>query len=72
MELHPRLMRDAENLWAVMEHRHRATERDGVWRHPDMLPTTRHLGDPLSYVHLVYRGNDDGNFDAELRKLLGE
>ena len=72
LELRPRLVRDAENLWAAMEHRHGATERDGVWQHPDMLPTARHLEDPLSYVHPAHRGDDDGDFDAELRKLLGE
>ena len=72
LELRPRLIRDAENLWAVMEHRHGALERDGVWQHPDMLPTARHLNDPLSYVHPAHRDEDDGEFDAELRKLLGE
>ena len=49
-----------------------AVERDDVWRHPDMLPTARHLEDPLSYVHPSHRSEDDGDFDAELRKLLGE
>ena len=72
LDLRPRLIRDAENLWAAMEHRHGALERDGVWRHPDMLPTARHLEDPLSYVHPNHRDQDDGHFDAELRKLLGE
>ena len=72
LELRPRLIRDAENLWAAMEHRHGALERDGVWQHPDMLPTARHLEDPLSYVHPAHRDEDDGEFDAELRKLLGE
>lgn len=72
LDLRPRLIRDAENLWAAMEHRHGALERDGVWRHPDMLPTARHLEDPLSYVHPNHRDQDDGDFDAELRKLLGE
>ena len=72
LDLRPRLIRDAENLWAAMEHRHGALERDGVWQHPDMLPTARHLEDPLSYVHPAHRDEDDGDFDAELRKLLGE
>ena len=72
LELRPRLVRDAENLWAALEHRHGPVERDDVWRHPDMLPTARHLEDPLSYVHPSHRSEDDGDFDAELRKLLGE
>ena len=72
LELRPRLVRDAENLWAAVEHRHGSAERDGVWQHPDLLPTARHLEDPLSYVHPAHRDEDDGDFDAELRKLLGE
>ena len=72
LELRPRLIRDAENLWASLEHRYGFNERDGVWRHPDLLPTAAHLADPLSYVHPDHRDGEDGDLDAELRKLLGE
>ncbi|MDO5067516.1 MAG: zinc-dependent metalloprotease [Propionibacteriaceae bacterium] len=72
LELRPRLVRDAENLWAAQEHAHGAEARDAIWRHPDLLPTAQHLADPLSYVHPDHRTGDEGDLDAELRKLLGD
>ncbi|WP_185744200.1 zinc-dependent metalloprotease [Arachnia propionica] len=72
LELHPRLVRDAENLWASQEHAHGPEARDAIWRHPDLLPTAKHLADPLSYVHPDHRTDDEGDLDAELRRLLGD
>lgn len=70
LELSPRLVRDAENLWAAVEHDRGIEGRDEVWSHPDMLPTAKHLEDPLSFT----AGGDEpptDDFDEELRKLLG-
>lgn len=72
LELRPRLIRDAENLWASLEHRYGSGGRDEVWRHPDLLPTATHLEDPLSYVHPDHRQGEEEALDAELRRLLGE
>lgn len=71
LELRPRLVRDAANLWAAQEHAHGREARDAIWRHPDLLPTAAHLADPLSYTHPDHRGPEDGDLDAELRRLLG-
>lgn len=73
LDLHPRLVRDARNLWAAVEHERGLDGRDAVWRHPDLLPTKKHLADPLSFTG----GQDvadpsDDDFDQELRKLLGD
>ena len=71
LDLRPRLVRDAENLWASIEHE-RGDERDAVWHHPDLLPTVEDLADPLAFGK---RGNDapgHDDLDAELRKILGE
>ncbi len=70
LDLRPRLVRDAENLWASIEHQ-RGDERDSVWRHPDLLPTADDLKDPLNFGNHGDEpgGNDD--LDAELRKILG-
>ncbi|NHB85921.1 zinc-dependent metalloprotease [Tessaracoccus sp. HDW20] len=73
LDLAPRLVRDARNLWAVVEHNRGQAGRDRIWGHPDLLPTRAHLADPLSFT-----GGDDAgdrvedDIDAELRKLLGE
>ncbi len=73
LDLRPRLVRDARNLWAAVEHERGQAGRDAVWGHPDLLPTKSHLADPLSFA----TGQDapdtaEDELDTELRKLLGE
>lgn len=70
LDLRPRLVRDAENLWAAIEH-DRGTERDAVWHHPDLLPTAKHLADPLSFGKQAEQDTTLDALDEELRKLLG-
>ena len=73
MDLHPRLVRDAKNLWAALLHHRGAEGRDAVWGHPDMLPTSVQLADPLPFA-AGQPGDADApedDLDAELRKLLG-
>lgn len=69
LDLRPRLVRDAENLWAAIEHE-RGSERDAVWQHPDLLPTAQHLADPLSFGRTADDGAAVDDLDEELRKLL--
>lgn len=71
LDLRPRLVRDAKNLWAAVEH-HRGLEgRDAVWDHPDMLPTAAHLADPLSFATGVAPVEPvEDAMDRELRRLL--
>ena len=85
LELRPRRMRDAANLWAALRNARGADGRDAVWSHPDIAPTAADLDDPLGFV----RGErsaagpadpaevatdetsmDADSFDAELAKLL--
>ena len=71
LELRPRRLRDAANLWAALRDARGADGRDAVWSHPDLLPTSADLDDPIGYVQ---RGTDaavsDEDFDAALAKLL--
>lgn len=74
LELRPRRMRDAANLFAAMEDRHGAAARDAVWDHPDIAPDAAALDDVLGYVEAWGR-NEPGevtgtDFDAELEALL--
>ena len=73
LDLRPRLVRDAKNLWAAVEH-HRGLEgRDAVWGHPDLLPMKDHLADPLSFASAQEAAEPaEDDLDAELRKLLGD
>lgn len=71
LELRPRRMRDAANLWAALRNARGADGRDAVWSHPDLLPRATDLDDPLGYVNGeagVAAADDD--FDAALAELL--
>jgi putative hydrolase len=72
LELHPRRLRDAANLWAALEARGGAAARDSAWEHPDLAPTAADLDDPLGYVdRFMSRGTRD-EMDAALDALLSE
>lgn len=50
LELRPRRMRDAANLWQLMTERHGIEGRDRVWDHPDLLPDASDLDEPLDFA----------------------
>lgn len=77
LELRPRRLRDAANLWAALYEKRGADGRDAVWQHPDVMPATEDLDDPLGFVESGPRRDTAGSeagaeidFDAELAKLL--
>ncbi len=69
LELRPRRLRDAANLWAALEDRHGPQVRDDAWGHPDVAPTADDLDDPLGYVERVGTTSDSA-MDAALDQLL--
>jgi len=50
LELRPRRLRDAAALWGAMAQLHGPSARDGLWLHPDLLPTSDDLDDPVGYA----------------------
>lgn len=50
LQIRPRRLRDAVNLWAAVEHSYGVAGRDGLWAHPEALPAADDLDDPLSFV----------------------
>ncbi|MFG7944408.1 MULTISPECIES: zinc-dependent metalloprotease [Streptomyces] len=66
LELRPRRLRDASRLWATLADARGAEGRDGLWEHPDMLPTAADLDDPDGFVH-----REQPDF-SELDKMLGD
>jgi putative hydrolase len=71
LELRPRRMRDAANLWAAVRDARGADGRDAVWSHPDLLPTSADLDDPIGFVQRdQVSSTTDEDFDAALAKLL--
>jgi putative hydrolase len=50
LELRPRRLREAAQLWSAMTANHGASVRDGLWNHPDLLPTADDLDDPDGFA----------------------
>ena len=71
LELRPRRLRDAANLWAALEAKHGANGRDAGWGHPDVAPTGADLDDPLGYVER-FGTSESADLDAALDQLLRE
>jgi putative hydrolase len=53
LELRPRRLRDAANLWAAVESAGGQQLRDAQWSHPDLAPTAADLDDPIGYVERI-------------------
>ena len=71
LELRPRRMRDAANLWAAVRDARGLEGRDAVWSHPDLVPTSADLDDPLGFAATERaEAADDDEFDAALAELL--
>lgn len=72
LELRPRRLRDASTLWGGLRTRQGAEARDGVWMHPDLLPTAADLDDPLGFREGADATAElsDEEFEAGLRDLL--
>ncbi|GAA1985304.1 zinc-dependent metalloprotease [Amycolatopsis minnesotensis] len=69
LELRPRRMRAASALWKLVGDQHGAEKRDGLWSHPDLLPTATDLDDPMEFAeHLGDRPSDELDPIAELER----
>ena len=72
LELRPRRLRDASALWGSLRSRQGQDARDAVWTHPDLLPTSADLDDPLGFREDSIDPGElsEDEFDAGLRDLL--
>ena len=50
LQLRPRRLRDAATVWAAMGQAHGTADRDRLWSHPDLLPTSDDLDEPMDFV----------------------
>jgi putative hydrolase len=71
LELRPRRLRDAANLWAALESARGQEGRDAAWGHPDVAPTAADLDDPLGYVERSGT-SEDSALDSALDQILRE
>lgn len=76
LELRPRRLREAAAMWRLVAERGGTERRDGIWAHPDLLPTTEELDHPARLLErLGLAGAEPGeaepdDFDRELARLL--
>jgi putative hydrolase len=57
LQLRPRRLRDAATVWGAMAQQHGSDARDALWSHPDLLPTSDDLDEPMDFV--ARQGLDD-------------
>jgi putative hydrolase len=50
LELRPRRLREATALWAALTEHRGINGRDGLWEHPDLLPTADDFANPDAYA----------------------
>lgn len=76
LELRPRRMREAAAVWRLVVERGGIARRDGLWAHPDLLPTSEELDHPARLLErLGLAGSEPAeaeadDFDRELARLL--
>ena len=70
LELRPRRMRAASALWKLVGDQHGIEKRDGLWSHPDLMPTAADLDEPLDFAAALgeQKSLDDLDPIAELEK----
>ncbi|MEY3407400.1 MAG: hypothetical protein RL038_461 [Actinomycetota bacterium] len=59
LELRPKLLRSAINFWSVVESEVGIDKRDGVWSHPDLLPSPEDFENVAAYLAGLKADNRD-------------
>jgi putative hydrolase len=67
LELRPRRLRAAAALWRLVGDKHGAEARDGIWAHPDLVPTAEDLDDPMEFADRLGAAATDDPI-AELKR----
>jgi putative hydrolase len=69
LELRPRKMREAAQLWERLTEAAGIDARDAVWQHPDLLPVAADLDDPAGFIDRIIGGDTSGIDEAIARAL---
>jgi putative hydrolase len=70
LELRPRRLRAAAALWRLVGDQHGLEVRDGIWAHPDLVPTAEDLDDPMDFAERI--GNKPALEDDPIAALERE
>ena len=71
LDLRPRRLRDATQMWSALTHTSGASGRDEVWAHPDLVPDAEALADWQGWLDSRADGRQD-DVDRELERLLDD
>lgn len=73
LELRPRRLREAAAMWQAVTDGAGAEQRDALWSHPDVLPTSSDIDDPAQLVTRLTSGTPEPDeVDQALEDLLRE
>ena len=71
LELRPRKMREAADLWTRLTEAVGSDTRDGVWQHPDLLPDSADLDEPAGFIDRMI-GGDTSGMDSALEEAISD
>ncbi|MCF8587114.1 zinc-dependent metalloprotease [Gordonia liuliyuniae] len=74
LDLRPRKLREAADLWRKLTEASDVTVRDGVWGHPDLMPDSDDIDSPAGFIDSVI-GGGTSSFDdpiAELERTIAK
>lgn len=69
LELRPRKMREAAELWEKLTQAAGVDARDAVWQHPDLLPDAADLDEPAGFIDRIIGGDTSGIDEAIARAI---
>lgn len=71
LELRPRKMREAAVLWERLTEAVGTDARDGVWQHPDLLPSAADLDEPAGFIDRMI-GGDTSGIDSAFEQAIAD
>lgn len=71
LELRPRKLREAAELWERLTDAVGVDKRDAVWQHPDLLPGSRDLDEPAGFIDSIL-GGDTSGIDSAIDEAIAE
>ncbi|CAB4623214.1 unannotated protein [freshwater metagenome] len=73
IDARPRRLREAASMWRTLDAAVSAEQRDSVWAHPDVMPTSEDIDDPAALISRL-SGNvaPPDAMDDAIRRLIDE
>ena len=72
LELRPRQLRNAAELWRLLGEQRGTAGRDALWAHPDLIPSADDLDDPAAFAAREEIGDPIAELEKTLRKEAAE